>query len=173
MGISIPKINEETDRGREGDIVIPDGKYYVRVIEAKEQEKKDGDGTFIAASYEILDAEKEDCSDAIGLRIFDIFSLTEAAIWKLAKWLDACYSPVKFEGSEIPNDIEGKEFVVRVKNEKYDGKENVRVKTFMPSSNWTGVTLRTDDDGNQIVESKSKPNAGKTAPKSGGKQVSV
>jgi hypothetical protein len=181
MGISIPKIDEDTDRGREGDIFVPPGKYYVKVLEASEEEKKDKSGTFIQSQYEIVDAEKEECESAIGLRIFDIFSVTPEALWKLAKWLDACYAPTKFEGAEIPNDIEGKEFVVRVALEKYQGKENIRVKAYMDRFNWEGVTMRTDSEGDQVVENAApEPKAstkdakgGKAPAKGGSKQVSV
>jgi hypothetical protein len=181
MGISIPKIDESTDRGREGDIFVPAGLYYVKVLETSEEEKKDKSGSFIQAQYEIVDAKEEANENAIGLRIFDIFSTTPESLWKLAKWLDACYAPTKFEGAEIPNDIEDKEFVVRVAFEKYQGKENLRVKAYMDRFNWEGHTMRTDDEGNQIVESEpeAKPEpkaAAKTATKptaKGGKQVSV
>jgi hypothetical protein len=179
MGISIPKIDADTDRGREGDIFIPAGLYYVKVLEASEQEKKDKSGSFLQAQYEILDAKEEDGQNAIGLRVFDIFSLSPEALWKLAKWLDACYAPAKFEGAEIPNDIEDKEFVVRVAYEKYQGKENLRVKAYVSRFDWEGVTMRTDDEGNQIVESAPEPEP-KAAPKTavkpnkaGGKSVSV
>jgi hypothetical protein len=166
MGITIPKIDESTDRGREGDLFIPAGKYYVKALEIGEQEKKDGSGTFVQAQYEIVDAEKEDGESSIGLRIFDIFSLGETALWKIAKFLDCCYAPTKFEGSEIPNDVEGKELVVRVAYEKYQGNENLRVKAYMDRFGWEGRTMRTDSEGNQIVE------GGSGKPK-GDSQVSV
>ena len=158
MGIPLgQKITKDTDRGREGDIFVPDDKYYVRVLKMEEREKKGTEGeTFIAGEYEILDAASEDGAVAIGLRIFDIFSTSEAAMWKPAKFLDCCYAPEKFEGSEIPDDIEGKELVVRIKNEKFKDNVNARVKAYFDRFNWDGHTTKTNSEGEQVIEGKSK-----------------
>lgn len=169
MGIPLSKpISKDTDRGREGGIFIPDGEYFVRVNSMELTEKKDESGSYIAAEYEIIDAKDEEGAQAIGLRIFDIFSLTETAEWKIAQFLDASYAPDKFEGTEIPDDIEGKELTVKTKNEKYQGRENVRVKAFGNRFDWAGQSLKTNDAGEHIVEGGGNAKAGADS-----KQVSV
>jgi hypothetical protein len=158
MGIPIgTEIDENTDRGREGDLFVPDGKYYVKVLTVEEREKKGDEGvTFIHAEYEIVDAEDEAAKSSIGLRVFDIFSLGEAALWKIAKFLDCCYAPNKFKGKEIPDDIEGKEFVLRAKNEKYQGNVNLRVKAYMDRFDWSGATMKTNSDGEVVMSGNAK-----------------
>jgi hypothetical protein len=78
--------------------------------------------------------------------VFDIFSDTEAADWKLAGFLDACYPPA-FEGDEIPNDIVGKHLSLRVFTDTYQGKENKRARDYKPAAKWKGVNITVGKDG--------------------------
>jgi hypothetical protein len=178
MGIPLAsKVSNDTDRGREGGIFIPDGKYLVRVNLMEEREKKGDEGkTYLHAEYEILDSLGEEGVNAIGLRIFDNLSLTEAALWRIVKICDVCLASFggekkaftkDGERNEIP-DLDGKEFVVKTANEKYNNRDQVNVKDVEDRFNWEGQTLKTNDAGEHIVESGGNAKAGADS-----KQVSV
>jgi len=173
MGIRLPsKIDKNTERSEQRDFYVPDGTYLVKVSEMSEKDRNDGNGTYTNGIYEIIDCDKSANEKAIGLKIFDLLSMTDAAMWRVVNLLDACFPP-KFEGEEIPNEIEGKWMVVKVKNETYQGKENLRVKQYHSAADWEGITIKTDGAGRQIIEGKSKTESkgstGKPAP-AGGKR---
>jgi hypothetical protein len=167
MGIQLPKkIDDTTERSEQRDFTVFDGDYLVKVLEANEKDRNDGEGTFLAVTYEILDSEKPSNEKCIGLKVFDILSMSEAAMWRIVNLLDAVYPP-KFNGSEIPNDIDGKWLSIKVKNETYKGKENARVKQYHAASDWDGATMKTDGAGREILDD-SKP-AGGDKPATSGK----
>jgi hypothetical protein len=152
MGIPLPtKIDEETERSEQRDFYVPDGTYLVRVLEADEKDRSDGNGTYLNMVSEIVDPEKMANDKAIGLKVFDLLTMSEKAMWRIVNMLDACYPP-KFNGGEIPNNIVGRLMVLKVKNETYNGKENLRVKQYHTAADWDGALMRLDSEGREIGE---------------------
>jgi len=143
MSFELPyEINDSTDRGKEGDGTVPDGEYLVKVENFEADEK--GDKKFIKSVYLILDAAREANEGAIGLHIYDIFSLTKEAAWKLAKFADAC-NPPKFSGKKL--DAEGKVLRVRTRTGEWNGRERVECIGYKPPQKWKGVRITTDSEG--------------------------
>lgn len=142
-------ITEETERK---GTFVPNGKYLVKVNKCEERTPMKGGENYLNIELEIVDAIKADNEPAIGLRIFEKLSLSDAARWKLVAFLDACYPP-KFVGNEI--DVDGLWLVVEAKEEEYEGRTNVRCKGFTPAKNWKGATLKLDSEGNQVGVDKS------------------
>lgn len=137
-------ITDETERG--SAIVIPNGKYLVKVFDiSKETSKKTGD-PYLNVTLEILDAEKAEGTDAIGFKIFEKLSFSEKAEWRMAQFLDACYPP-RFRGREIPDDIFDRRLTVQTKTETYQGTDRLRCKSFDPPFNWKGIDIFLDDNG--------------------------
>lgn len=180
MGIQLPKkIDESTERSEQRDFYVNDGTYLVKVLEANEKDRQDGEGSFLALTCEILDADKPANQKCIGLKVFDILTMSEAAMWRIVNLLDAVYPP-KFNGSEIPNDIEGKWLSIKVKNETYQGKEYLRVKQYHSAAGWDGAVMKTDGAGREVLgdskpastsnTSSGKPSGGKAGK---GDEVSV
>jgi len=147
MGTKLPrKINKDTERKGMG-FDIPNGKYLVEVMECEAREPKDGGDTYIATTFEILDSAREAGEHCIGFKIFDQFSLSEKASWRLEGFLDACYPP-RFDGDEIPDTIIGKQLVVDTKMEEYQGFERTRCRSFLKAAPWKGITQKIDKSGN-------------------------
>lgn len=169
MGIQLPrKVSKSDERSEKRDFFVPDGTYLCKLLSYEEKPKGDTGETFMQSEFEILDAKKGDGKDAIGLHAYDILNLNEASMWRVTQFLDAIHGEV-FEGEEIPNGMEEKWIVLKLKNEKYQGKENLRVKEFNSAANWSGITMKTNDDGQEIVSGGSS-NGSKSAPSGGGKK---
>jgi hypothetical protein len=166
MGITLKnKVTKDTERSEQKDFFVPDGTYLCMLNKIEEKQKNDEE-TFCQCEYEILDCAKKGSEEAIGLRVFDILNMNEKSEWRVINFLDAMYPP-KFEGDSIPDDVETRWVVLAVKNEKYNGKENLRVKKFEPATSWDGLKLKTNDEGQQIIEQK--PSDNKPKPKVGGR----
>lgn len=156
MGIKLPKGVKRTDERAEMGFDIPNGKYLVKINACEERTPRKGGDKYLHTELEILDALREEGEKVIGFKIFDTFALSDDAMWRLTKLLDAAYPPT-FEGDEIPSDIIGKKIVVKTKMEEYQGFEKTRCQKIEPLTAWNGVTMNIDKDGS--IEYKGKKGA--------------
>lgn len=176
MGIKLPrKINKNDERASMG-FEIPNGKYLAKVIGCEQKTPKGGGNDYIALELEILDAARDKGENCIGFKIFDQLALTESAQWRLTGFLDACYPP-RFDGDEIPSDIDGGEVMlaVDVKMEEYEGYNRPRCQSFKSAQDWKGVTMKIDGAGNAAYkeESGKEEKKGSKPAKADGKEVVV
>lgn len=155
MGTKLPRpISDDTERKGMG-FDIPNGKYLVKVSNLEEREPAKGGDPYLAVELEILDAAREKGENAIGFKIFEQFSYSEKAEFRLVAFLDACYPP-RFKGEEIPDDIDDGNvwLIVDARVEEYEGFERSRCRSFAPGVNWKGVDMKVDEKGEQIEVDK-------------------
>ncbi len=178
MGIKLPrKIDKDAERQGMGFDIL-NGKYLVKVVkcETKVPANKTEKDKYLSVELEIVDAAKDKCASAIGFRIFETFSFSEKAQFRLENFLDACYPP-KFGGEEIPDNIANPPswLIVDTRIEEYEGFERPRCRNFNPAVNWKGVDLQLDAEGKEVDSADKKTDTSKSATKqtSGSEEVEM
>jgi hypothetical protein len=145
---------------------IPNGKYLLKVNECEERKPEKGGNVYLAVELEILDAAKEKGENSVGFKLFEQFSFSDKAEFRLVAFLDACYPP-RFRGEEIPNDIVDRWLVADTRVEEYEGFERSRCRSFAVCAGWKGVDMKLDDLGNEIDSGNEKTDTSKESKKDG------
>lgn len=163
------KIEETTERSAQG-ITIPNGRYLVKVAMCEERTPQKGGDNYVNLEFEIMDTQRDAQAEAIGFKIFDKLSLTEAAQWRQVNLLDAIYPP-KFVGDAIPDNIIDRLLVVDAREEEYEGVKRVRCRTFTAAAGWKGLECTVDKDGNLVYKNKESEKSAASSAKPGSDQV--
>lgn len=107
---------------------LPEDQYPVRVAEAEMDESSTGND-MLKVTYEVTEGEHE------GAKLYDNFSFSKGALWKLAQMLIAAgYEDVEDEDLDLDLDeLIDSELTVEVAHEKYEGKNRAKVIDYIPS----------------------------------------
>ena len=113
--------------GIEAYVKCAEGQHVVKLIEIEETESQAGND-MLNATFQVVKGT------STGAKLFDNFVLTEKALWKLQSFLVAV--GMKADG-KIVLDLDkliGKQCIVEVAHEEYEGKTRARIQEFLKLS---------------------------------------
>ena len=131
----------------EARVVVPEGQYRVRVAEV---EVNDGNkAEYYRWIFEIAEGEYK------GRKLFYITSLAEQALWNLRSLLESLNVDIEEGDMELDlEDLIGRELIVMVEHDVYEGKKQARIVDF------SAVENNTDDESeNDEEEEEEDPKA--------------
>lgn len=121
-----------------------EGIHVAKLIQIDEGTTQSGDD-MLKATFEVTQG------DSKGARVFDNFTLTEKALWKLKLFLTSI--GVKSEG-KIAVDLDklvGKTVNIEVGNEDYNGQTRAKILSY------SAIAVAADDDEEEDEEEEEKP----------------
>jgi hypothetical protein len=144
----------DADRDTGSDL-LPAAKYLLEVIKAEYREGQDGKSDSLWVNLKVLDAEEDSLKKYTGSKYLDIITLSEAASFRLANFLDSVYGRVVKGNKLDPDDLVGKKVVAQTKEEEYNGTIRTKTDKYMPLSRWDG------DIGGETKSDKKGKESGK------------
>lgn len=140
---------------------VPPGRWLARVSGMEKKPTKDKTKDYFNLAFEILDCEKPEEESVIGGKVWDIFNVNQAALWKLKALISACGFDAT--GSRVPNLI-GCEVVLDTFEDDYNGNKSIKTKRYKDpvKEGWTGLHEKRDASGSESSTDKA---AGKDAAK--------
>lgn len=140
------------------DFDIPEGNYLVKPYLVEERSRQDTGDKILRAEFEIIDVENKKDENFIGMKFYEVFSLTDEAMWRVAAFLRAAYDNPNLECSEIPDDIYNKQFVVRARKNYNPKTETTRTQCqlFNSAAGWSGATTKISKAGKADTSQSSK-----------------
>ena len=142
---------------------VPPGRWLARVSGMEKKPTKDKTKDYFNLAFEILDCEKPEDEAVIGGKVWDIFNVNQAALWKLKALISACGFDAT--GSRVPNLI-GCEVVLDTFEDDYNGNKSIKTKRYKDpvKEGWTGLHEKRDASGSESSTDKaSGKDAGKDA----------
>lgn len=100
-----------------------EGKKHVRIMKVEEATSQGGNDV-LKFTFEVVKGEDKGC------RIIESFSLAENALWKLKSLLQALGMKCDKKVTLDLDKLEGKELVIEVKHEEYNGTTRAKSNTF-------------------------------------------
>lgn len=157
MAIDLGGQKVSKDIPQQKDFEIAEGNYLIKPDVVEPRKRQDTGDPIIRCELEILDADNKDNVKFIGMKFYEVFSLSDDAMWRIAAFLRAAYNDPDLECSKIPDDVFKKKIVVRARK-NYDPKNErwrVQCQRFDPAVDWSGVTI-TIKAGEEDKEKSSK-----------------
>lgn len=108
-----------------GSRAIPDGEYLLEVVSVEEKETKDGDSSYLAWKWKIVDGEYKSAT------VYDNTSLKPTALWRLKTLLEVLGMEVSGKMGLNFGELKGKRLLAKIANETYQGKEKPRLTEFL------------------------------------------
>ena len=137
----------------EAYVKCAEGQHVVKLVEIEETESQAGND-MLNATFQVVKGA------STGAKLYDNFVLTEKALWKLQSFLIAI--GMKADGKMVLDldKIIGKQCIVEVAHEEYEGKTRARIQEFIKLG-----AAASDDDEDEDDEDEA-PAPKKKAPKS-------
>ena len=125
---------------------VPPGRWLTRVVGMEKKATKSGDKDYFNLCFEIIDCEKAEEEAVIGGKVWDIFNVNQAALWKLKALISACGFDAT--GSRIPN-LTDCEVILDTFEDDYNGNKSIKTKRYKDPSKetWTGLHETRDASG--------------------------
>lgn len=127
--------------GIEAYVKCAEGQHVVKLVDIEETESQAGND-MLNATFQVVKGA------STGAKLYDNFVLTEKALWKLQSFLVAI--GMKADG-KIVLDLDkliGKQCIVEVAHEEYEGKTRARIQEFLKLS----AGKKADDEDEDIDE---------------------
>ena len=124
--------------GIEAYVKCAEGQHVVKLTDIEETESQAGND-MLNATFQVVKGT------STGAKLYDNFVLTEKALWKLQSFLEAV--GIKASG-KIVLDLDkliGKQCIVEVAHEEYDGKTRAKIQEFIKLS-----SKAADDDEDEV-----------------------
>jgi len=117
---------------------VQPGRYLCRVASMEKKPTKDGSKDFFNLAFQVIDAMAPETEASIGGRVFDIFNINQAALWKLKALISAC--SFDSTGSRVPNLIDC-EVILDAYEDTYEGRTNTKTKRYKnpQTEGWSGL----------------------------------
>jgi len=126
--------------------VLP-GTYLLKLEDIERREKRDGSGEYVNATWGILDSADSSTERSIGAHVYDNFSLTDKALWKLKATAKAIDPDLVSGSTSLDAVVEGMKngmIVANVVEETYQGNKQMRVKQVKGAEGWDGISFRVE-----------------------------
>lgn len=158
--------------GIEAYVKCAEGQHVVKLVEIEETESQAGND-MLNATFQVVKGA------STGAKLYDNFVLTEKALWKLQSFLVAI--GMKADGKVVLDldKLIGKQCIVEVAHEEYDGKTRARIQEFIKlaaqksEEDEDEEELENDEEIEEEPAPKKKPKqpAAKSSPKAKKKPV--
>lgn len=156
------KVNME---GVESFTRCPEGEWLARLKKAEMGEVQGSGDDCIKAQFEVIKGS------AKGNTVFETFSLTEKALWKLKSFLDAVGMKSNGKLTLDLDKMEGKVCIIDVIHDEYNGQKRAKISSYIkPGEDEDDEDEDDDDEDDDIDEEeeaskkKGKKAASKSAP---------
>ena len=148
------KVNME---GVESFTRCPEGEWLAKLKKADMGEVQGSGDDCIKAQFEIIKGS------AKGNTVFETFSLTEKALWKLKSFLDAAGMKSNGKFTLDLDKMEGKICIIDVIHDEYNGTKRAKISSYIkPSDDEDDEDIEEDDDDDEDdedIEEEEKPTA--------------
>lgn len=138
----------------------PEGEWLARLKKIEEVEIQGSGDDGLKAQFEVIKGEAKGCS------VFETFSLTEKALWKLKSFLDAAGLKSSGRLSLDLDKLEGKTCIIDVIHDEYNGQKRAKISAYIKPGS------EPDDDDEEEDEDEEDEEPKKTAKKAPAKKTS-
>lgn len=143
------KVNME---GVESFTRCPEGEWLARLKKAEMGEVQGSGDDFIKAQFEVIKGS------AKGNTVFETFSLTEKALWKLKSFLDAVGMKSNGKLTLDLDKMEGKVCIIDVIHDEYNGQKRAKISSYIkPGEDEDDEDEDDDDEDDDIDEEEEAP----------------
>ena len=136
----------------------PEGEWLARLKKIEEVEIQGSGDDGLKAQFEVIKGEAKGCS------VFETFSLTEKALWKLKSFLDAAGLKSSGRLSLDLDKLEGKTCIIDVIHDEYNGQKRAKISAYIKPGS------EPDEDDEEEDEEEEEPK--KTSKKAPAKKTS-
>lgn len=134
----------------------PDGTYPAVIDEVEEKESQSSGQPMLVVKWKITEGKNK------GTMLWDNLSLQPQALWRLKGLLEALGEDVPDSSMEVDiGDLEGKEAMITVTNEKFEGKDRPRVTDYSSIEDKANGADKEDEDERPGKLSKTAKKASK------------
>ena len=138
----------------------PEGEWLARLKKIEEVEIQGSGDDGLKAQFEVIKGDAKGCS------VFETFSLTEKALWKLKSFLDAAGLKSSGRLSLDLDKLEGKTCIIDVIHDEYNGQKRAKISAYIKPGN------DSEDDDEEEDEDEEDEEPKKTAKKAPAKKTS-
>lgn len=143
------KVNME---GVESFTRCPEGEWLARLKKAEMGEVQGSGDDCIKAQFEVIKGS------AKGNTVFETFSLTEKALWKLKSFLDAVGMKSNGKLTLDLDKMEGKVCIIDVIHDEYNGQKRAKISSYIkPGEDEDDEDEDDDDEDDDIDEEEEAP----------------
>ena len=153
------KVNME---GVESFTRCPEGEWLARLKKADMGEVQGSGDDCIKAQFEVIKGS------AKGNTVFETFSLTEKALWKLKSFLDAAGMKSNGKLTLDLDKMEGKVCIIDVIHDEYNGQKRAKISSYIKPGEDEDDEDEDDDDEDDDIDEDDEE---EEAPKKKGKKV--
>lgn len=155
------KVNME---GVESFTRCPEGEWLAKLKKADMGEVQGSGDDCIKAQFEVIKGS------AKGNTVFETFSLTEKALWKLKSFLDAAGMKSNGKLTLDLDKMEGKVCIIDVIHDEYNGQKRAKISSYIkPGEDEDDEEI--DDEDDDIDEDEDEDDEEEEAPKKKGKKA--
>lgn len=116
----------------------PEGEWLAKVAKIEEGTVQGSGDDCLKARFEVIKGSAKGCN------VFETFSLTERALWKLKSFLEAVGMRANGKISLDLDKLEGKVCIIDVIHDEYNGTKRAKISSYNPAEN--------EDDEDEDVE---------------------
>lgn len=150
------KVNME---GVESFTRCPEGEWLAQLKKAEMGEVQGSGDDCIKAQFEVIKGS------AKGNTVFETFSLTEKALWKLKSFLDAVGMKSNGKLTLDLDKMEGKVCIIDVIHDEYNGQKRAKISSYIkPGEDDDDEDIEDDEDDEDDEEEEAPKKKGKKAP---------
>lgn len=138
----------------------PEGEWLARLKKIEEVEIQGSGDDGLKAQFEVIKGDAKGCS------VFETFSLTEKALWKLKSFLDAAGLKSSGRLSLDLDKLEGKTCIIDVIHDEYNGQKRAKISAYIKPGS------EPDDDDEEEDEDEEDEEPKKSSKKAPAKKTS-
>lgn len=145
----------------------PEGEWLARLTKIEEGTVQGSGDDCLKARFEVIKGSAKGCS------VFETFSLTEKALWKLKSFLEAVGMKANGKISLDLDKLEGKVCILDIIHDEYNGTKRAKISSYIKPEDDTDEDEEEDDEDEEEEEEPPKKSAksSKSAPKKAKKPV--
>lgn len=137
----------------------PEGEWLARLKKIEEVEIQGSGDDGLKAQFEVIKGDAKGCS------VFETFSLTEKALWKLKSFLDAAGLKSSGRLSLDLDKLEGKTCIIDVIHDEYNGQKRAKISAYIKPGSEPDEDDEEEDEDEEPKKSAKKASAKKTPKK--------
>lgn len=137
----------------------PEGEWLARLKKIEEVEIQGSGDNGLKAQFEVIKGDAKGCS------VFETFSLTEKALWKLKSFLDAAGLKSSGRLSLDLDKLEGKTCIIDVIHDEYNGQKRAKISAYIKPGSEPDEDDEEEDEDEEPKKPAKKASAKKTSKK--------
>lgn len=126
----------------------PEGEWLARLKKIEEVEIQGSGDDGLKAQFEVIKGDAKGCS------VFETFSLTEKALWKLKSFLDAAGLKSSGRLSLDLDKLEGKTCIIDVIHDEYNGQKRAKISAYIKPGSEPDEDDEEEDEDDEDEEPK-------------------